>query len=61
MADRPGCVARQAMAAALSNMSEANKKGAPGRYQAALVKEMGSAMSIDLCTARNDFRPPGEP
>ena len=36
IADRPGCVAHQAMAAALSIMSEANKKGAPGRFQAAL-------------------------
>ena len=35
MADRPGCVARQAMTAALSNMIAANKKGAPGRCQAA--------------------------
>ena len=36
MADRPGCVARQAMAAALSIMSEANRNGAPGRCHAAL-------------------------
>lgn len=49
------------MAAALSNMSEVNKKGASGRYHAALAKEMGSGMSIDLCTARNDFRLPDEP
>ena len=36
MADRPGCVVRQAMTAALSIMSEANKKGAPGRCHEAL-------------------------
>ena len=36
MADRPGCVARQAMTAALSIMSEASRNGAPGRCQAAL-------------------------